>query len=698
MNTWRQYLLYNGHVRCSYSLIDAVRYGHYDCAKLHLENNADANCKTIEKLIDGKFINLTSENTFLAAFDFAFRRGSVELAEKILSSDSYSQIEQLYPKAAYYSAKNNWPNILSKLLEKRVDINALTKGQTPLCAACKKGHESVVRLLLDNGADPSVPNDSGTTALHFAVGGHDDTSTVQMLLSAGANVNALDRYSVSPLFLACEKGKTEFVKLLLSRGANPNIATVHVGYPIHAASSYLHNDVVKLLLEYDADVNGRDEFGETALHAVSLNSWSTDSDKRSDLVQLLHDAGADVNAVSEEGETPLCIACSRGLESTAMKMLECGAKVDGIGGKELPLHAACRNEYVSLVQLLLSNGANPNLLEEGYRDTSPLVEACLVQNGELVDMLLEHGADPNLVSTSSDFDSEYLILFVAVDKCNNDIVTSLLNAGANVNAVNGRGESLVSFATENATSSGYMEEMRIKLSTVRLLLQHGAKVNKITPDGLSVSLLDLAVSTRHAQRWRHEYRSCVAELLQLLVTYGAELQDYCNQSGDSDNVLYLQELDVPTLTVLVRFDGEHRSIVEVFRAGAGFQLLARCCEAVTLPLEAKSISLCQAAVLAGYVPNDEELQQLQLAAAGDHSAGHLCRQLMNWLDEDRQQVPSLQRQCRVVIRRQLSVAARFKSILPAIDKLPLPNIVKLYLQFDGPLSEVDLNVLIPTHA
>jgi len=118
----------------------------------------------------------------------------------------------------------------------------------------------------------------------------------------------------------------------------------------------------------------------------------------------------------------------------------------------------------------------------------------------------------------------------------------------------------------------------------------------------------------------------------------------------------------------------------------------------SFPRQAKSIRLSQATVLAGYVPSDEELHELQLEAARDRSPVHQIQQLVNWLDEDRQQVPSLQRQCRVVIRRQLSVAGHFQSILPAIDRLPLPTILKLYLQFDGPLSEVDLNVLIDSRS
>ena len=50
--------------------------------------------KTMQKLIDGNFINLTSESTFLAAFDFAFKRKNSDY-------DIYPQIEHLFTEAAY---------------------------------------------------------------------------------------------------------------------------------------------------------------------------------------------------------------------------------------------------------------------------------------------------------------------------------------------------------------------------------------------------------------------------------------------------------------------------------------------------------------------------------------------------------------------------------------------------------------------
>jgi len=114
-------------------------------------------------------------------------------------------------------------------------------------------------------------------------------------------------------------------------------------------------------------------------------------------------------------------------------------------------------------------------------------------------------------------------------------------------------------------------------------------------------------------------------------------------------------------------------------------MIASFCDAVSGT--ATSISLCQAAVLAGYTPSAEELRNLQLAAASDA----ILDQLVNWLNKDAQQAPSLLRQCRVYIRRQLSAAVYYQTILPAIDKLQLPGALKLYLQFDGRFSEVDLN-------
>jgi len=685
----------------------------------------------------------------------------------------------------------------------------------------------LVILLIKYGAAVNHQTKLGRTALHYAIGYDSDsftsgskslknsTSTVQVLLSAGADPNAVDKTGASPLYLACDKGNTELVQLLLSHGASPDATATEIPrYPVHAACTGHHYDLVKLLLEYNADVSVHDEHGRTAMHCAlesmsHLIPKSADGNIQEVLVQLLLDIGCDVNAMSKDGETPFYVACSKGLTYVVAMMLEYGANVDGASSMKRPLNVACREKHVSVVQLLLIHGAYPDVQEAGlyrycrslplhiaaengccelvelllkYGSSIDVTDACgstalhyavknylpvaiangrktavdvLLENGadvnvlngygetplylavfigsldvvrkmlqtyggnpntsspedknalvtacekcdvELVDMLLKHGADPNPLSVCCNLSECRLPLSIAVAAKginHDDIILMLIKSGANVNAVNSEGKTALCIATENAAISYcYQFTNKTKFSTVCLLLEHGASVNVLMPDGLS--MLSFVVVSAMAVSRRHEYQTYFIELLQLLVKHGAILSDSSNISdyfNAARQAVSCQSRGV--LKDLTTFDGKRpcKLIVNMFRAGAGFQLLASCCNVIaTLPGEDRSVRLCQAAVLAGYEPSAAELQDLQLAAASEDLDGTLLDQLVNWLNEDRQRVPSLLRQCRVVVRQHLSVAARHTSILPAIDKLPLPNRMKMYLQFDGPLSEVDLSI------
>ena len=64
--------------------------------------------------------------------------------------------------------------------------------------ACQNGHEAIVSLLLEKGADVNAKNNDGWTPLHWASeNGHE--AIVSLLLEKGADVNAKDNDGETPL-------------------------------------------------------------------------------------------------------------------------------------------------------------------------------------------------------------------------------------------------------------------------------------------------------------------------------------------------------------------------------------------------------------------------------------------------------------------------------------------------------------------
>src|SRR5262245_63420319 len=95
---------------------------------------------------------------------------------------------------------------------------AAAEPQSPLVRAAKAQKFAAVRSLLKSGGDPRAAEADGTTALHWAA--HwDNLDAVNVLLDAGAPVNARTDYGVTPLTLAAENGSSRVTERLLRAGA-----------------------------------------------------------------------------------------------------------------------------------------------------------------------------------------------------------------------------------------------------------------------------------------------------------------------------------------------------------------------------------------------------------------------------------------------------------------------------------------------
>jgi hypothetical protein len=135
----------------------------------------------------------------------------------------------------------------------------------PLHEAASSGHEAVVRLLLENGADVKAKNINGRTALHEAAGvGHD--AVVQQLLENGADVKAKGNNGWTALHGAAGGGHEAVVRLLLENGADVKAKNNYGRTALHEAAGAGHEAVVRLLLENGADVNAKADYGQMVLH------------------------------------------------------------------------------------------------------------------------------------------------------------------------------------------------------------------------------------------------------------------------------------------------------------------------------------------------------------------------------------------------------------------------------------------------
>ena len=112
-----------------------------------------------------------------------------------------------------------------------------------------------------------------------------DLEAVTLLLRAGADAKARNRYGATPLSEAVSFRKPAMVEALLKAGADAKTLTTEDGETVLMTAARAGNtDAVRMLLDRGADVNGREKYkGQTAL------MWAA-AERHPAVVKLLMDA------------------------------------------------------------------------------------------------------------------------------------------------------------------------------------------------------------------------------------------------------------------------------------------------------------------------------------------------------------------------------------------------------------------------
>ncbi|CAL8327200.1 unnamed protein product [Lota lota] len=158
---------------------------------------------------------------------------------------------------------------------------------------------------LQQGADVSLADSSGRTALHLAAG-EGDVVQVRHLLKRGAEINARDSRGETALHDAIRHKNSEVVSLLRSEGAHLDTSTVELGSEMCCLAYQGDHEQMLMWKHAGVSLNFADELGRTPLHVAVCSN-------QPDMVQFCLRNGSSLETQDCFNNTPMDEAARLGL-------------------------------------------------------------------------------------------------------------------------------------------------------------------------------------------------------------------------------------------------------------------------------------------------------------------------------------------------------------------------------------------------
>ena len=189
----------------------------------------------------------------------------------------------------HLASKYASPEVVKLLIEEGADIFALDSNQNSALHYASEGKSSEnIKLLISEGADINSKNVLGLTPLHRA-SSMNRFENVKTLLELGSNVSETDIHGTTPIFhslksAAVENNRTlmhagsfskqdrlEIINLLISAGSNVNHSSNNSDRPLHYAAQFGTDEDIKILIKSGSDIGSTNQINETAFDVAKGN-------------------------------------------------------------------------------------------------------------------------------------------------------------------------------------------------------------------------------------------------------------------------------------------------------------------------------------------------------------------------------------------------------------------------------------------
>jgi ankyrin repeat protein len=375
-------------------LQQAVRNGQMNIVKLLLDHGAD-----VHKRVKNKY---GSTPLMLAAF-YGYNDIVDLLIEKGANVNATAGEGKVIRSALTMAAWRNHKETLKLLVKHGAKVNIFAEGKllsNPLNGSVYMGRIEMVKLLLSFGADINHIDNSGKTALFYAViNQHKDL--VKLLLDHHADIRHIDKRNNTPLHMIYfwrrnDRHQKDILNMLIQKGGDINALNVNKSTALHYAAFNRLDGIVPILLAHGAEIHHMDNMNNTPLmiahnrgaNSVKQNLLSIHNavaqQKRSQLETLIKKYPQLINACDFDFKTPLHIAVEKNNLQIARLLIASGSDIDAVS----------RFNSIQLVHGVVAKMVVPRVgrVKRQKADKTPLDLAMKKGFTQMARLLRNHGA------------------------------------------------------------------------------------------------------------------------------------------------------------------------------------------------------------------------------------------------------------------------------------------------------------------